>query len=71
MSLPEDLLETFVCPVGKAEIEYRDDALVCTDCGRKYRIEEDIPFLLIDEAEVEGNPPCRGVMVDSSTRNQQ
>jgi len=53
MSLDETLREILVCPQCKGELEYREseDALLCGACRLRYRIEEDIPIMLIDEAE--------------------
>ena len=53
MSLDERLLEILVCPQCKGELEYREEegALLCHACRLRYRIEDDIPIMLIDEAE--------------------
>lgn len=45
-----DLLEILACPMGKADLRLENDTLVCTRCGVKYRIEDDIPIMLIEEA---------------------
>lgn len=50
--ISKDLLEILVCPLGKAELKLENDKLVCTRCGVKFRIEDDIPIMLIDEAEL-------------------
>lgn len=51
--LNETLLEILACPQCKGELEYQPDEarLVCNACRLRYRIEEDIPIMLIDEAE--------------------
>ncbi|MBK5096686.1 MAG: Trm112 family protein [Gemmatimonadetes bacterium] len=53
MSLDPTLLEILVCPKCRGELEYRleEQELRCSTCRLKYRIEDDIPILLIDEAE--------------------
>lgn len=53
MTLDEDLLEILVCPKCKGELEYREeeDELLCHECRLGYEIEDDIPIMLIDEAE--------------------
>ncbi len=53
MSLDPTLLEILVCPKCRGELEYRleEQELRCPRCHLKYRIEDDIPILLIDEAE--------------------
>ena len=46
------LLEILVCPVCKADLDYRKAAqeLVCKPCKVAYPIRDDIPVMLIDEA---------------------
>lgn len=53
MSLDPSLLEILVCPRCRGELEYREEEqqLRCAACRLIYRIEDDIPILLIDEAE--------------------
>ena len=52
MPLSPDLLEILVCPQCKGTLEYREGeaALLCRACKLRYRIEDDIPVMLIDEA---------------------
>ncbi|RLC45263.1 MAG: Trm112 family protein [Candidatus Coatesbacteria bacterium] len=53
MPLDKELLEILVCPKCKGELDYmeQDNRLVCHACKLAYRIEDDIPVMLIDEAE--------------------
>lgn len=53
MPLDEELLEILVCPKCKGELEYREseDELICLDCQLRYRVEDDIPIMLVDEAD--------------------
>jgi hypothetical protein len=54
MSLAPELLEILVCPKCKGDLAYRrdpDESLVCHACRLVYRIEDDIPIMLIDEAK--------------------
>ncbi|MGH7699391.1 MAG: Trm112 family protein [Gemmatimonadales bacterium] len=54
MSLAPDLLDILVCPKCKGPLEYRAapaEALVCATCRLIYAVEDDIPILLIDEAQ--------------------
>lgn len=48
-----ELLEILACPKCKGEIEYlkEEDKLLCPSCKLKYLIRDDIPIMLIDEAE--------------------
>ena len=47
------MLEILVCPDTKAPLVLDGETLVSTDAGtrRRYRIEDDIPIMLIDESE--------------------
>ncbi|MCS7052013.1 MAG: Trm112 family protein [Thermomicrobium sp.] len=47
-----EFLALLACPACHGELELRDDRLACVRCRRRYRIEDGIPILLIDEAEL-------------------
>jgi len=51
--LKKELLEILACPKCKGGLEYDKEAekLICRPCALAYRIENDIPVMLIDEAE--------------------
>ena len=51
--LNPELLEILVCPKCKGELEYDSTGakLICHACMLKYSIKDDIPIMLIDEAE--------------------
>jgi len=51
--LDNQLLEIIACPKCKGDLEYKPDEnqLVCHDCRLIYKIKDDIPIMLIDEAE--------------------
>ena len=48
-----DLLEIICCPLTKADLVLENDALVSTDEKNRlrYKIVDDIPVLLVEEAE--------------------
>jgi uncharacterized protein YbaR (Trm112 family) len=46
----EDLLALLVCPLGKAPLRREGNFLVCTRCGPRFVIKDDIPNMLIEEA---------------------
>ena len=48
----EDLLALLVCPMGKAPLRREGDTLICTRCGPRFAIKDDIPNMLIEEAEL-------------------
>lgn len=47
-----DLLEILACPLCKEKVRLEGDRLVCGKCGRRYRVEDGIPIMLVDEAEL-------------------
>lgn len=52
MAIDKDLLDILVCPVSKAALELTSDGrfLVCRESKLVYRIEDDIPIMLAEEA---------------------
>lgn len=55
--LDKQLLEILACPKCKGDLEYtvrpendKDGQLVCHQCNLVYKVEDDIPIMLIDEA---------------------
>ena len=53
MALKPDLLEILVCPACKGDLDYDEpnQKLTCNACRLRYAIEDDIPIMLVDEAE--------------------
>lgn len=53
MALSEKLLDKLVCPQCKSELEYmkKEERLNCNECKLMYPITDNIPVLLVDEAE--------------------
>ena len=51
--LDKELLDILACPKCKGDLEYDqdNDKLICHACKLVYRVEDDIPIMLIDEAE--------------------
>ena len=52
MPLAAELKEILACPKCKGELEFREaeKQIICKTCQLVYRIEDDIPVMLIDEA---------------------
>jgi uncharacterized protein len=50
--ISDELLSILACPACKTPVRLEDNKLVCDECGRRYRIEDGIPIMLIDEAEM-------------------
>ena len=53
MAIEKDLLEILACPKckGGLRLTEKGDGLVCDACALKYPVRDDIPVMLIDEAE--------------------
>ena len=51
--LDQELLDILACPQCKGDLEYdkENQKLICNKCRLKYDIKDDIPIMLIDEAE--------------------
>jgi uncharacterized protein YbaR (Trm112 family) len=51
--LDQKLLQILACPKCKGDLEYdqKNSKLVCHACRLKYDIRDDIPIMLIDQAE--------------------
>ncbi|NCC26201.1 MAG: Trm112 family protein [Deltaproteobacteria bacterium] len=52
MALHKELLEILACPKCKGDLEPTpsEDGLICKNCALVYRVEDDIPIMLIEEA---------------------
>jgi uncharacterized protein YbaR (Trm112 family) len=58
-SLPADLLEILVCPKCKGALVAEESALRCDACLLRYRVDDGIPVMLIDEATPVTDQPAR------------
>jgi hypothetical protein len=53
MPLSPELLGILVCPACKGDLAYDANArtLTCSRCRLRYKVEDDIPVMLVEEAE--------------------
>ncbi len=53
MALSQDLLSILVCPACKGDLAYdvQANTLTCAKCRLRYKVVDDIPVMLVDEAE--------------------
>ena len=53
LMLKEELLKILACPKCKGDLEYdsADGWLSCSHCRLRYPVRDDIPIMLIEEAE--------------------
>jgi uncharacterized protein len=58
VTVDAELLEILVCPNDRGEVDYLEDqqVIVCRTCGYRYPVRDDIPVMLIDEAEKPAKP---------------
>jgi uncharacterized protein len=60
MALDAKLLEILACPNCHGEVEYKEaeEVIECRgECHYRYPVRDDIPVMLIEEAEKPGTPP--------------
>jgi uncharacterized protein len=55
MAVKQELLDILVCPLCKTPVKlvHEGQGLKCETCHRVYPIRDDIPVMLIDEANIE------------------
>ena len=51
--IDQELLNILACPACKGTLEYdrTNEKLICRACRLRYRIDDDIPVMLVEEAE--------------------
>lgn len=49
--IDKELLEILACPACKGDVELKEKKIVCMQCGKKYPVKDDIPVMLVDEAQ--------------------
>ncbi len=52
----DQFLSLLVCPMGKVPLKHEGDLLICTQCGIRFAIKDDIPNMIVEEAELP--PDC-------------
>lgn len=60
MAISKELLEILACALCKTEVRLEGERILCTNakCGIIYKVVDEIPVMLIDEAE-RPCPKCR------------
>ncbi len=58
--IDKELLGILACPVCKTDVKLEQEKIVCANCGRRYPIKDDIPIMLVDEAELPEKGPKEG-----------
>lgn len=49
--IDKELLDILACPACKGAIELKGTRIICNKCKKAYPIKDDIPVMLIEEAE--------------------
>ncbi|MHC4196964.1 MAG: Trm112 family protein [Planctomycetota bacterium] len=55
--IDKEFLDILACPVCKTDVKLEQEKIVCANCGRRYPIKDDIPIMLVDEAELPEKGP--------------
>jgi len=50
--IDKGLLDILACPACKSDVKLEGERIVCVKCGRRYPVKDDIPIMLVDEAEM-------------------
>lgn len=60
MTITAELLAILACPQCKGEVHLKEDGsgIVCESCRLAFPVRDDIPVMLIDEAEIIGEENC-------------
>jgi len=53
--LNKEILKIIACPKCKKDVILKEDRIVCTNCGRQYPIKNNIPIMIVEEAELNEN----------------
>ena len=50
--ISKELLDILACPACKSDVRLESEKIVCSKCGRRYPVKDDIPIMLIEEAQL-------------------
>ena len=50
--IKKELLDILCCPADRGDVIEKDGKIICRKCGRRYPIRDDIPIMLVEEAEL-------------------
>jgi uncharacterized protein YbaR (Trm112 family) len=54
----DHFLSLLVCPMGKVPLRREGDLLICSQCGVRFAIKNDIPNMIVEEAELPAGCTC-------------
>ena len=50
--ISDHFLSLLVCPMGKVPLKRDGDDLICSHCGTRFAIKDNIPNMIIEEAQL-------------------
>ena len=53
--LNKKILKVIACPKCKKDVILRDEKIICINCNKQYPIRNNIPIMIVEEAELNGN----------------
>jgi len=64
VTIHPELLELLACPLSRAPLVQDGNTLVSTDAAtrRRYRIDDGVPVMLVDESEEVGEAEWKAIM---------
>jgi uncharacterized protein YbaR (Trm112 family) len=54
----DQFLALLVCPMGRVPLRHEGESLICTQCGVRFAIKDDIPNMIVEEAELPPGCSC-------------
>ena len=49
--IDKELMNILACPICKGSVELKSEKIICAKCKKAYPVKDDIPVMLIEEAE--------------------
>ena len=49
--IDKELMDILACPICKGAVELKGEKIICEKCKKAYPVRDDIPVMLIEEAE--------------------
>ncbi|WP_435011226.1 Trm112 family protein [Tundrisphaera lichenicola] len=54
----DQFLSLLVCPMGRVPLRREGDSLICSQCGVRFAIKDNIPNMIVEEAELPEGCSC-------------
>ncbi|MCK4912585.1 MAG: Trm112 family protein [Candidatus Omnitrophica bacterium] len=53
--LNKEILKIIACPRCKKDVILKEEKIICVSCNRQYPIKNNIPIMIVEEAELNEN----------------